>query len=145
MAALLLAAGCVDRVGGPAPQVGTMKPGYTPNRLCHMCHVAHTAEPLAVAHAKAGVWCRTCHGLSIGHMNDDNTGATRPDKVYKKADVPGMCGKCHDAKEHPTVPDDVRAARLAKGKRLQSQLKGRTVEPTGVCTDCHGNHWIPQR
>jgi cytochrome c553 len=78
-------------------------------------------------------------------MNDENIGSTPPDKVYKGSQVAGMCGRCHDAEDHPKVPADVRALRLAASRKAQSEVKGRPTEPAGLCTDCHGRHWVPPK
>ena len=141
--ALLLATGCAVafRTGAPAQTDEAMPP----NDVCYVCHIPFAEEALSVAHAQAKVGCRQCHGPSAGHMNDENIGATPPDRVYKASQVDRMCAKCHAARDHPKVAPAVRAARLAASTKAQSEVKGHSVEPAGICTDCHGTHWIPPK
>jgi hypothetical protein len=142
---LLVLAGCVAALRGPAnPPVETIA-GMVPNDLCHICHIPFSEEPLAVSHAKGKVWCQTCHGPSGPHMENEKIGATRPDKVFRGSQVDRMCSRCHERRDHPKVPAGIRATRLAESKKLQTEIKGHPVEPTGVCTDCHGRHWAPTR
>ncbi len=115
------------------------------NDPCYVCHMPFVEECLAVAHAKAKVWCGTCHGPSTRHIEDEYIGATPPDVVYKRCQVDRMCGRCHEAKKHPKLTAKTRSDRLAAAKKAQRKIKGRKVEVTGVCTDCHGRHWIPPR
>jgi len=147
--AVLMIAGCpADRGGAlPSPLRGPADAGAAvdSNDMCHVCHIPFDKEPLTTVHAGAKVWCIRCHGPSARHMQDENIGATPPDVVYRKNQVDRMCSRCHDAKRHPGLAPEVRAARLARGKKAQSEIKGRPVEPAGVCTDCHGSHWIPPR
>jgi hypothetical protein len=140
-AALCLAA---EPAGKPAAAAEGAD-GFLPNDMCHVCHIDFAEEKLAVGHAKAKVWCRDCHGPSAQHMADEHIGATRPDRVYKTADVPAMCGKCHVSAEHPKLTAAKRAACLAAGKKAQEKLKEHRVEVAGVCTDCHGQHWLPPK
>ncbi len=142
-AALLLAAGCVGLLS--APGGAPADDGVPPNDLCFVCHIPFADEPLATWHAKSKVWCKTCHGPSYAHMNDENIGATRPDRVYKPGQVARMCARCHEAEDHPAVPPGVRAARLAESKKAQSEIEGRPIVPAGLCTDCHGRHWVPPK
>ena len=144
---LLVIAGC-DGVGvgptsRPASSPATGEAKVAPNDMCHVCHIPFAEEPLALIHAKEEVWCIECHGPSAKHMQDENVGATPPDITYKKNQVDRMCSKCHKASKHPEVMDDLRAMRLAQSAKAQSKIKGRLIKPAGVCTDCHGNHWIP--
>jgi len=147
--ALLAMAGCVTvsrgRAAAPATPPAETIAGVVPNDLCHICHIPFSEEPLAVTHAKAKVWCQTCHGPSGPHMENERIGATPPDVVYRKRQVDRMCSRCHEARAHPKVPAAVRAARLAESRKAQSEIKGRAIEPAGVCTDCHGRHWIPPK
>ncbi len=119
--------------------------GVVPNDMCHVCHITFADEPLAKVHAQKKVWCRECHGLSAGHMSDENIGHTKPNRVYKQNQVAAMCAKCHDKGDHPALKAAERAARLAKSKKAQEEIKGGKIDPSGVCTDCHGAHWIPPR
>jgi len=115
------------------------------NDPCYVCHMPFLKESLATAHAKKKVWCGTCHGPSIAHIEDEHIGATPPDVVFKKDQIDRMCGECHDRKKHPELTKKTRSKRLAEGRKAQREIKGRRVKVTGVCTDCHGRHWIPSR
>lgn len=148
--ALLVIAGCDTIPRGvaapwPAGPSGETETGVKSNDQCYVCHIPFSEEALALVHAKAEVWCIRCHGRSAGHMQDENIGATPPDIAYKKHQVDRMCAECHKPKKHPTVAPDLRAARLGEGSKAQQEIKGRRVKVTGVCTDCHGRHWIPPR
>jgi predicted CXXCH cytochrome family protein len=124
--------------GGPT-QLGEVN-----NDQCLVCHFAGFAdEPLAVAHQRARVLCVSCHGRSKGHTDDENIGATKPDVMLKKAEIDAFCRKCHPA--HVKLPDATREARLAAGHKQQVEIKGHAVEAAGVCTDCHGSHWIKHK
>ena len=115
------------------------------NDPCYVCHMPFIKEGLAADHAKVHVWCGTCHGPSIAHIEDENIGATPPDAVFKKDAVDRMCGQCHKPEEHTLLSAKTRASRLAESKKVQRKIKGREIEVAGVCTDCHGRQWIPPR
>lgn len=154
--ALLMLSACGLAGCDPAGGGGTLRPGnpsakaepkVVPNDMCYVCHIPFAKEPLAVVHAKAKVWCIKCHGPSAGHMQDEDVGATPADIAYEKHQVDPMCSKsgCHEPEKHPLVNARVRFGRLRYGRQVQEEIKGRPVEVTGVCTDCHGRHWIPPR
>ncbi|MHC4180168.1 MAG: hypothetical protein ACYSWU_21905 [Planctomycetota bacterium] len=115
------------------------------NDPCYVCHMPFLEEGLAAVHAKVHVWCGTCHGPSVRHTEDENIGATPPDVVFKKEKVDRMCGQCHDPEEHTILTGKARRARLAEAQKAQRKIKRRKIRVTGVCTDCHGRHWIPPR
>ncbi|NQU25928.1 MAG: hypothetical protein HQ567_31955 [Candidatus Nealsonbacteria bacterium] len=115
------------------------------NDACYVCHMPFIKEGLAADHAKVHVWCGTCHGPSIAHVEDENIGATPPDTVFKRGQIDRMCGQCHNPDEHTPLSAKTRASRLAESRKAQRKIKGRKVAVTGVCTDCHGRHWIPPR
>lgn len=146
-AALVLTAvqGCggPDAVFLPGVASGKERAAIPSSDACYVCHMPFQEEPLAAAHEEADVMCSTCHGPSQAHVKDENIGATPPDRVYRDGDVEEMCGKCHPRKDHPPVTREVREARLAAGRRARREIKGREIQPTAVCTDCHGRHWIP--
>jgi len=142
------------RHGGAAPgsnETPAAPPATEPrveiksNDACYVCHMPFVKEKLATVHAKAKVWCGTCHGPSVAHTENEYIGATPPEIVYEKPEIDRMCGRCHDGKKHPEVAAKTRLTRLAEGKRAQEAIKGRQIEPTGVCTDCHGRHWIRRK
>ena len=100
------------------------------NANCYICHMTFVREQISKVHFKAKVNCIKCHGLSAAHANDEDIGATKPDKMYKRGRVDAMCSKCHE--EHD-VPAAKVVGRFIERKPAQS--------PT-VCTDCHGQHKI---
>ena len=93
------------------------------NAACYVCHIPFVQEDLSRTHLQAKVACIDCHGLSAGHANDENIGATPPDVKFERSQVHAMCVKCHKTRE-------ISQEDLAKHK----------VPP--VCTDCHGSHRI---
>jgi len=141
----------IDTAPGSAETPGALPPTTEPqvevksNDACYVCHMPFLQEKLAAAHAKAKVWCGTCHGPSVAHTENEYIGATLPDVVYAKAEIDGMCRQCHDRKKHADLATKKRLAHLAEGQKAQEAIKGRPIEVAGVCTDCHGRHWIKPR
>lgn len=101
-----------------------------PNAACYVCHMTFVREELSKTHLKAKVTCTKCHGVSAGHANDEDIGATKPDRTYERDKVNRMCRKCH--KTHDVPPEAV-IARWLERELAQSPV---------VCTDCHGAHTI---
>jgi hypothetical protein len=99
-----------------------------PNGACYVCHMTYVREELSKTHLAAKVTCIKCHGLSAGHANDENIGATKPDRTYDRGKINRMCRKCH--KTHD-VPAEAVIARW---------LERKLTECPPVCTDCHGEH-----
>ncbi|MCK4292110.1 MAG: cytochrome c3 family protein [Planctomycetes bacterium] len=93
------------------------------NAACYVCHITFVKEELSKAHLKARITCVGCHGVSAGHANDEDIGATPPDVTFERGRVDAMCLKCH--KRH-----DI------------SGLKAAAAKPPPVCTDCHDTHRI---
>ena len=93
------------------------------NAACYVCHIPFVQEEISKAHLRAKVPCTRCHGLSAGHANDEDIGATPPDITFESVHVDAMCVECHQR-------HDISAEMAAKYKS----------EP--ICTDCHGNHKI---
>jgi ribosomal protein L40E len=98
-----------------------------PNAACYVCHMAFVREELSKTHLAAKVTCIRCHGLSAKHANDEDIGATKPDRVFAREQVNRMCRRCHST--HDVPPEAVIA------RWLEQRL---TESP--VCTDCHGAH-----
>jgi len=104
------------------------------NSRCFVCHVNYMQEKLAVTHASANLGCASCHGPSDAHIADESWGSggngTAPDIMYPRDKINPSCMTCHpkdkiDTPEHGAV------------------LAGTPEQK--VCTDCHGNHRLPQR
>jgi predicted CXXCH cytochrome family protein len=93
------------------------------NSGCYVCHIPFVREKLSKIHLQAKVGCIDCHGISAGHANDEDIGATKPDITFKHEQVDAMCLKCHHR-------HDISAEMTAKYKS----------QP--ICTDCHGSHRI---
>jgi len=106
------------------------KPSPADNSRCHVCHTNYEEEELAVTHARAGVGCAGCHGVSDAHCSDeDNT--TPPDIMYPPTKINPSCMTCHpkdkiDAKPH-------------------RDLFQGTSDLQKHCTDCHGKHRLNHR
>jgi hypothetical protein len=129
---MLLAWPCVvhfSRAADP-PAEGTIDP-MGPNSACYVCHMTFVRESISKTHLAAKVPCVKCHGLSAKHANDENIGATKPDRLYKRAQIDRACGECHE--KH-----DVPAAKVVT--RFAERKLPAGVAP--VCTDCHGSHHI---
>jgi len=130
-AAVMLMVGavsCSPRGSGPDPVVARDQ-APTPfdegnplgaNAACYVCHMTFVKEDLARTHLAAKITCVRCHGLSAGHANDEDIGATKPDVTFSRDRVPVMCLECHD--KHEIAPEKAKL----------------------VCTDCHGKHRIEQ-
>ena len=104
------------------------------NAACYVCHMTFVKEELSKTHLRAEITCVRCHGLSAGHANDEDIGATPPDVSFERDQVDATCLKCH--KSHDIGPEEVVA-----GPALP---KGGAGEHPSVCTDCHGTHKINQ-
>ncbi len=130
--ALLLAVPCLvhfTRAADP-PAEAPIDP-LGPNSACYVCHMTFVRESLGKSHLAAKVPCIKCHGLSDKHANDENIGATKPDRIYKRPQIDRACGECHD--KH-----DVPAAKVV-ARYCERKLPANR---TPVCTDCHGTHRI---
>ncbi len=103
------------------------------NAACYVCHMTFVKEELSRTHLHAKVGCIRCHGISAGHANDEDIGATPPDVSFKRDGVDTMCRTCH--KSH-----DINAAQVVS-RWLERELHKQPP----ICTDCHGTHRINPR
>jgi len=101
------------------------------NATCYVCHMTFVREEISKVHFREKVTCVKCHGISAAHANDEDVGATKPDVMYRRDQVNTMCGECHQ--EH-----DVAAVKVI-ARFVERDL---AIEPSPVCTDCHGEHKI---
>lgn len=101
-----------------------------PNVACYVCHMTFVREPIAKLHLAAEVFCVECHGQSSGHANDEDIGATKPDRMYGREEINDACRACHE--NHDATPEAV------VGRWVELGL----TEVPPVCTDCHGEHRI---
>ena len=108
--------------------------GGADNSRCFVCHVNYAQEKIAVTHARMNMGCATCHGASDEHIADESWASggngTAPDIMYPRDEIIPSCMKCHS----------------------KEKLDGPQHEPVfapeperKVCTDCHGDHRLPQR
>lgn len=104
------------------------------NGRCHVCHVNYLQEDIAVFHARADISCADCHGESDAHIADESwtwgENGTAPDIMYPLAEINPFCMSCHtketiDTEEHEPLFAD--------------------TDEENYCTDCHGDHRLPQR
>jgi hypothetical protein len=104
------------------------------NSRCFVCHLNYAQEQIAVTHAKKGMGCAQCHGPSDAHIADESWASggngTAPDIMYPRDKINAACLECHseamiDAPHHEQV--------------------FMTGDDMKVCTDCHGDHRLPQR
>jgi hypothetical protein len=103
-----------------------------PNAACYVCHVTFVHEELSKVHLAAQVDCIKCHGLSAAHANDEHVGATKPDIVFKRGQIDGMCIDCHEEHDVP--------ARKVVARFVERKLTGAGA----ACTECHGTHKIEE-
>ncbi len=108
-----------------------------PSAACYVCHMTFVGESLSKTHQNSGQGCIGCHGLSKGHANDEDIGATPPDRVFDRGEINGFCRTCHQM--HDVPPEQVVAQWL---RRVEEKSIKTTVGVDAVCTDCHGNHTI---
>jgi hypothetical protein len=104
------------------------------NSRCLVCHVNYTQEKLAVTHARAGMGCADCHGPSDAHIADESWASggngTAPDVMYPREKINPSCMACHP-RERLATPQHDPIFVPSPGQK--------------VCTDCHGDHRLPQR
>jgi hypothetical protein len=103
------------------------------NSRCFVCHINYMQEQIAVNHARQNIGCAHCHGPSDAHIADESWGSggngTAPDIMYPRDKINPACMTCHP-KEKLDAP--------------QHELVFAKTDPK-VCTDCHGDHRLPQR
>jgi hypothetical protein len=103
--------------------------------MCNDCHMGYIGEPLALAHAKAGMSCDSCHGKSRAHYSDESN-TTPPDKMYPADKIDPFCQGCHHT--HDVPPGKVVALWMKRNS-------DKTSPDKIVCTDCHGEHRMKVR
>ena len=126
-------------VAPPAPK--EVKPGGGPadNSGCVVCHMYFDGEALIVQHAKKKIMCVTCHGPSEPHRIDE-TLRTKPDILWGRSQVEGLCRQCHKAHKSPAKVEAFRQEWSGKARP-----SGRFIGEGSICTDCHGEHTIPPK
>jgi hypothetical protein len=109
-------------------------PAPKQHELCGVCHNETVKDFLAHPHSQAGMECNACHGESIRHRNSE--GHAEPDRVAAPAEIPALCGACHQGKG--ATPILTEYAQSQHGKILQAQSKIRAPH----CGTCHGVHSV---
>ncbi len=101
------------------------------NAACYVCHIPFVQEELGMVHLKAQVPCFKCHGISAGHANDEDIGATKPDIVFSREKIDASCIECHETHD-------------ATARAVVARFVERKLSPDAsiVCIDCHGTHKI---
>ena len=115
---------------GPSEDLLAPSGPVADNSGCHVCHINYEDEELAVAHARANVGCKRCHGPSRAHCSDEDN-ITPPDIMYPVAKLNPSCLACH--------------ARDSIDIRPHKSLFGEADAPRKSCTDCHGDHRLGYR
>lgn len=107
---------------------------FRENTRCYVCHVNYQQEAIAAEHARVGIGCKDCHGVSDEHIADESWASggsgTAPDRIFPLETINPFCMTCH-TKDKIAVPQH--APVFAKG------------EDRKVCTDCHGKHRLHTR
>ena len=117
------------------------------NSKCYVCHPGMKTEELTTTHLEMGVTCDACHGASTEHMHDEML-MTKPDLLFGRSEVRGMCSSCHTLGEEGHVfsfedHNDPKAVKtFIENWTGRMRPNGRNVTEDSVCTDCHGTHNI---
>ncbi len=96
---------------------------------CTVCHVDVANAFAGSKHRQKGIDCTRCHGLSKGHIEDENN-EVKPERVFRRHEIDRWCDGCH-----------FRSCKHAEGVAVLSPASKRRT-----CADCHGAHSarIPQ-
>lgn len=138
LAALLLAVG--PWLSIRAGEVTKPASGETAadNGLCYVCHLSLQNEEITSVHLKEKIGCANCHGTSAEHMHDEML-MSKPDHLFGRREVDGMCGKCHE-QPHQDKSKEVQA--FLRQWQGRDRPNGRVITEKSICTDCHGTHNI---
>jgi len=102
------------------------------NSYCYVCHVNYKSEDITKIHAKKGIGCEACHGMSDNHSSDEN-GLTAPDRMFARDKITAYCTTCHS-------PDTLR-----KIESHRQFVFTDNPEIRKVCMECHGTHRLENR
>jgi hypothetical protein len=104
------------------------------NSRCFVCHINYMQEDIAVTHAKVDMGCAHCHGESDEHIADESWASggngTAPDIMYPLSKINPFCMGCHPKEKIDTPQHEIVFSNTDKQK---------------YCTDCHGDHRLPNR
>jgi len=136
-ALLAVLSSCVVTLVASCGSGGNSENPLGPNAACYVCHMTFVGEELSQAHLKKKITCIRCHGPSAAHANDENIGATKPDKIFRADEINEFCRPCH--KRHNVEPEKVVAEWQS---RLAAGWVTKETSATVTCTMCHGHHRI---
>jgi hypothetical protein len=141
----VLALDCGLRTGGcglpsPAFAADQVRPDEGDNAACLCCHMDFDGEEICEKHLAQKITCRSCHGPSEPHRQDE-TLMTKPDLIHGRAEVVTFCRQCHPSHKKPEAV----TAFLAQWVGKTRPDNKRFIREDAVCTDCHGEHTIPKK
>jgi len=120
----------------PGPAVQPMDDG---NSSCVYCHIDFEGEEFVDVHLAQRITCRSCHGPSERHRQDETLMA-RPDRLFGRAEVGALCQQCHGPHRDPAAVEAFRSEWEGRARE-----NGRFIYEDAVCTDCHGWHTIKRK
>jgi hypothetical protein len=109
------------------------------NELCYVCHLDMITEKITNIHIEHDIACTDCHGDSRHHMHDEML-MTKPDSLFGRSEVDGLCRHCHHHDPHADKQEKIDA--FIKEWQGKDRPNGRSVNSESICTDCHGTHNI---
>jgi len=137
----LLAVGRSERrLGRVAFAADEVKLDEGDNAACLCCHMDFDGEEICEKHLAQKITCRSCHGPSEPHRQDE-TLMTKPDLIYGRAEVVTFCKQCHPSHKKPEAVTAFHAQWLGKHRPENK----RFIREDAICTDCHGQHTIPKK
>jgi len=86
-------------------QRGQDREAFQEAGVCARCHVISVVEWGMSAHRKASTGCTSCHGASLGHVQDERNNV-KPDRVPTGAAVRALCVGCHTNQKNPKPCQD---------------------------------------
>ena len=105
------------------------------NSRCQVCHINFMKEELTMVHAKAGIGCAKCHGVSDAHIADESWASggngTAPDIMYPRLKINPFCIECHTREK------------IGEVEMHKDLFDGSGGDKT--CVDCHGKHLMAKR
>ena len=113
---------------------------------CSACHAQRAKDYHDGVHGQAYLkkntdapYCTDCHGKHKVLSQKDIAST-----VYR-ANVPGLCAKCHGAKGKSANVSDIEKRNVAVDYATSVHgmgLQQKGLLPTAICTDCHNSHLI---
>lgn len=91
IAAFLIAASASAQQQSPAQE---QSKEFQQAGHCERCHVSSVLEWGLSTHAKTGINCIACHGVSQGHYLDERNNV-KPDRIPRGVAIASLCVTCH--------------------------------------------------